>query len=300
MKKIAIIGCNSFLARNFVEACGRENFFYLYGRTLHHDYDALVNYEYIEFNYPSNKLNLDDFLNYDVIIYTAAGGVQANLNASNLLTYQINTFFPIDLVTHLEYNNFRGKIITFGSYFEIGNNDKFAPFNEEAIIFAHGKIPNSYCDSKRLLTRFYSNKQFNIIWYHLILPSLYGPGEDENRLIPYLVNSLRTKMEPRLSSGEQVRQYLYISDLLTLITLIIEQDVKADIYNVAGLGIPLKIKELVARVFDMFKIEKPESQSITTRDQGMLYLALDDSKIRATVKNWEPVIDLNNGLKRYL
>lgn len=300
MKKIAIIGCNSFLARNFVNAYGNENFFYLYGRTLHHNYDALANYQYIEFNYPFNKLNLDEFLNYDVIIYAAAGGVQANLHASNLLTYQINTFFPIELVTHLEHNNFKGKIITFGSYFEIGSNDTFSPFNEESLIFASGSVPNSYCDSKRLLTRFYSNKQFNIFWYHLILPSLYGPGEDENRLIPYLINSLKEKTKPRLSSGEQIRQYIYVSDLINLIRLLIDQDVKADIYNVAGLDIPLMIQDLVACVFDMFEIKRPENQPIATRDQGMLYLALDDFKIRTAVTDWAPVIDLSNGLKRYL
>ncbi|QNN41459.1 NAD-dependent epimerase/dehydratase family protein [Pedobacter roseus] len=300
MKKIAIIGCNSFLARNFVEAYGNENFFYLYGRTLHHNYDALVNYKYIEFNYPSNKLNLDDFLNYDVIIYAAAGGVQANLQESNLLTYQINTFFPIDLVTHLEYNNFKGKIITFGSYFEIGNNNKFSPFDEESLVFASGSIPNSYCDSKRLLTRFYSNKQFNVTWYHLILPSLYGPGEDENRLIPYLINSLKEKKKPRLSSGEQIRQYIYISDLVNLMSLLIDQDIKADLYNVAGLDLPLSIKALVARIFDMLEIERPENQPIATRDQQMLYLALDDFKIRTAVKDWAPVVDLNTGLRKYL
>lgn len=300
MKKIAIVGCNSFLARNFVESYGNENFFYLYGRTLHHSYDALVNYKYIEFNYPSNTLNLDDFLNYDVIIYAAAGGVQANLHESNLITYQINTFFPIELVNYMEDHNFKGKIITFGSYFEIGGNDKSSPFDEESLVFASGSIPNSYCDSKRLLTRFYSNKQFNVTWYHLILPSLYGPGEDENRLIPYLINSLKEKKKPRLSSGEQIRQYIYISDLVNLISLLIDQDIKADLYNVAGLDLPLSIKALVARIFDMLEIERPENQPIATRDQQMLYLALDDFKIRTAVKDWAPVVDLNTGLRKYL
>jgi len=298
MKKIAIIGCNSFLAKHLIEKVIGEYGLFLYGRTCQTSYLNKKEVVFIPFNYPETPLQLDNLLEYDTIIYTAAAGVQSDKNEPSLITYQINFYLPLQIVDFLNKNNYPGKLITFGSYFEIGDNDQIKAFDETEIIYASGKVPNIYCDSKRLLSRYYSNRQFEINWFHLMVPSLYGPGENENRLIPYIINGLKNNLVLKLSSGEQVRHYLYVSDLVDFISDIIESTITADLFNVVGDDQPIKIKNLVAMIYEMMGIKQPIIDQVKTRDQHMAYLSIDSNKIKKI--GWQPKFRLTEGLKQYL
>lgn len=297
MKRIAIIGCNSFLASHLISRFATGHKLYLYGRNYKSSTIYQDNITYIKFNYPEIVLDFNLLLNYDIIIYTAAAGVQSHLNESGLIIYEVNFYLPLKIVCFLNDKRYKGKLITFGTYFEIGKNDAIKAFNEDEIILANSDIPNSYCDSKRLLSRLYNNKQFDFNWFHLIIPSLYGPGENEHRLIPYVINSLRLKTNLKLSSGEQVRQYLYVTDLVDFISLIIDSAVPADLYNVAGPDGPVKIKDLVARIHHLMGIELTGYDQVDTRDQNMAYLSVNTDKAKKSIHNWNPKINLNNGLK---
>jgi nucleoside-diphosphate-sugar epimerase len=41
----------------------------------------------------------------------------------------------------------------------------------------------------------------------------YGPGQDEHKLIPYVILSLLKGEAPRLSSGEQQFDWIYVDDV---------------------------------------------------------------------------------------
>ncbi|WP_367866800.1 NAD-dependent epimerase/dehydratase family protein [Pedobacter sp. WC2423] len=297
MKRIAIIGCNSFLASHLISRLAKRDELYLYGRNYKSANINKDNITYIEFNHPEISLDFDLLLNYDIIIYTAAAGVQSHLHESGLLIYDLNFYLPLKIVCFLNDKRYQGKLITFGTYFEIGRNDAIKAFDENEIVLAKGDIPNSYCDSKRLLSRLYNNKQFDFNWIHLIIPSLYGPGENEHRLIPYVINSLRLKNNLKLSSGEQVRQYLFVTDLVDFISLIIDSAIPPDLYNIAGPDEPVKIKDLVTRIHQLMGIELTRYDQVDTRDQNMAYLAINTGKVKKDIYNWSPEINLDNGLK---
>lgn len=298
--KIAIIGSNSFLAKNLALKISNGNDLYLYGRHGDKKNFYLYNTKYIEFYHPISPLELSELLIYDFIIYTASVGVQASNRPSNLLLYQVNLFIPIEIATFLSDNKYKGKFMTFGSYFEIGTNNLNELFNEIEVIRSTGSITDSYCDSKRLLSNFYMNKQFQISWYHLILPSIYGPNENEKRLIPYVIDCIRSNSDPKLSSGEQVRQYLFISDLVDLINQIIISDVPADVYNVSCCDEFIKIKDLVSLIYEILGKDQFEHTQIITRDQGMAFLGLNTDKIKNAIPEWSPKFFLKEGIKKYL
>lgn len=300
MKKIAILGSNSFLAKNLIQKISEGNEMYLYGRNVEVNNKSLPLISYFNFDYPTLTLDLNLLLEYDVIIYTAGVGVQSNNRPANLLLYQVNLFLPIEIVSFLNDNKYKGKFITFGSYFEIGTNKAEKLFDEIEVITSAGTISDSYCDSKRLLSKFYLNKQFNILWYHLILSSIYGPNENENRLIPYVINSIKSKSDPKLSSGDQIRQYLFITDLVDLIDKIINTEVPADVYNVASCSDSVKIKDLVSMIYELMDETEVKHTQIVTRDQGMAFLGLNTSKITDTIPGWQPKVFLKEGIKKYL
>ncbi|MBF7090649.1 NAD(P)-dependent oxidoreductase [Flavobacterium sp. ALJ2] len=300
MKKIAVIGSNSFLAKNLIKKVSKGNDIYLYGKNIEKAGESLPFVSYINFDYPTVPLNIKSLLDYDVIVYTAAVGVQSNNRPANLLLYQVNLFLPIEIVTFLNDNKYKGKFITFGSYFEIGTNDNIKLLDEIEVIRSAGTISDSYCDSKRLLSNFYLNKQFNILWYHLILPSIYGPNENENRLIPYVINNIKAKLDSKLSSGDQVRQYLFISDLVDLIDRIISTEVPSDVYNVASCTDSIKIKDLVSLIYEIMGEKQIGHSQIVTRDQGMTFLGLNTEKIMKVIPEWKPKVFLKEGIKKYL
>lgn len=297
---ISIIGCNSFLAKHLIQDLYVRKNLTLYGRKLNIQENDKFGAQFIEFDFPETRLNLESILASDVIIYTAAAGVQASNTTSNLNSYSINTFLPIEIIDYLTHNKYKGKVITFGSYFEIGNNNDTYKFSEAEVSSSNLPIPNSYCDSKRLLTRYYNNGQFDINWYHLIIPSLYGYGEDNKRLIPYVINGLLNSEQLKLSPGHQIRQYLHVSDLVSLINQIIDADLNADIYNVTGPDDPIAIKDLTSQIFALLDKPFAKNEEIATRDQSMAYLALDNAKLKAALSNWSANVSLIEGLKTYL
>ncbi|RYE13538.1 MAG: NAD(P)-dependent oxidoreductase, partial [Sphingobacteriaceae bacterium] len=245
-------------------------------------------------------LAFSDLLTCDAIVYCAATGVQANKATDTALVYEINAFLPIKILNYLNDNNFVGTWVSFGSYFEIGNNDAEHYFTETDVIASELPVPNHYCSSKRLLTRFISNGLGTAKMFHFILPTIYGSRENPARLIPYIVDALKADRTVQLSAGTQIRQYLHCKDVASLVNLVISSSYESGIYNVAN-GTPIKISDLVKSVFHLFKRNADSSLgTLSTRDESMKFLALDIKNLSIQFSHWEPTISLQAGISEYL
>jgi len=294
--RICIIGANSFLARNLVEKFKHKNHYVEgFSRSDTKNVDA-----HHLFDHPEHPINFDSIINYDVVIYCAGAGIQSEINEQESDIYYLNTFLPIQIVLFLEKKNWEGKFITFGSYFEIGYNNKSLFYTEKDIGVCDNLVPNQYCVSKRLLTRFYSSHQIKIKYYHLILPNIYGKGENENRLIPYIINSVKNSKEIKLTSGSQTRQYIHVDDIAGYVNEIIDKDILSGLYNITNEN-PIIIKELVKIIHDQMGISCTEEvfgKSQRT-DVSMNILLLASSKSSETFK-YKPCITLPAGIQSYL
>ncbi|RYE15309.1 MAG: NAD(P)-dependent oxidoreductase, partial [Sphingobacteriaceae bacterium] len=251
------------------------------------------------FEHPVHELQVNELLESDIVVYCAAAGVQSNNSLSNSLIYELNTFLPIKIFDILNANNFAGKWISFGSYFEIGVNNSMHYFNENEIISSLFAAPNSYCVSKRLHSRFMFDNKYSLKWFHLILPTIYGKEENKNRLLHYIVNSLKVGIIPKLSFGKQIRQYLHAYDLVRLIETLFSNSVESGIYNVAC-GDTVSISEIAKLVFSRFKCDVNEALGlISTRDDSMDVLLLNSSKLINSVQ-WHPLIKIESGIDEYI
>ncbi len=295
-KKIIIIGSGSFLASYLIDFLKADHELFLFGSKKFEDYDSK------EFSYPNKLFELNVLLDSDIVIYTAGAGIQSYLNESSDDIYNLNTFFPIQIINFLISNNYTGKFISFGSYFEIGDENQPKSYNENQIVTSLNPVPNNYCVSKRLLTRFLNSMDEEIIFYHFILPNIYGPRENSNRLIPYLISSVQNNEEIELTSGLQVRQYIHAEDVATNVKYFLENDNPSGIYNLTNPG-SIQIKELVKTVFKVLNKEKNFSNDIFGKshrpDISMPYLLLADDKILKIAGSGKR-IDLTQGIKGYL
>lgn len=302
-KIISIIGSNSFLASYLIEEFGNDenvelNLF-ARRKTKYAVCKARVNQ--LPFNYPADNLDLASLLTSDIIIYCAAAGVQATTNLTDINeVYEINAFLPIRIINYLNANSFIGKWISFGTYFEIGDNAALQSYSEEKVVASNLSVPNHYCCSKRLLTKFIDCRQFAIQAWHLVLPTIYGAKENKQRLIPYIVETLKKQELPLLSAGTQIRQYIHCLDVVKLLRTIIDENLPYGIYNITAAE-TLAIKDLVEAIFSLFSQDPMGSLGTrNSRDESMQVLQLDSTKIGRMIPNWSPRITLQEGLQEYL
>ncbi|ALI99757.1 NAD-dependent epimerase/dehydratase family protein [Rufibacter tibetensis] len=294
--KLSIIGANSFLGRNVIEEVNNND----WELTLYAREKPLLQkeFEFILFDYPNYSLDIDRLLSSDIIIYAAGAGIQSGLKESVDLVYQLNAFIPISLLNLLNEKNYKGKIITFGSYFEIGEVPTKYAYNEEELVSINSPVPNHYCSSKRLLTRFVISGLLDIKYYHLILPTIYGPGENGNRLIPYVINCLKNNKKLVLTSGEQERSYLYVKDLVCLLLQLCESEMLSGTYNVCS-NTQIRIKDLVKEVARIYNVQLKNITLGTVRnDIKMQFLELNCLKLSNST-SWCPSHTLKDVIPKY-
>lgn len=299
---IALIGCNSLLASYLIERLVLRNSFRLslLGRREPAGLSKEPNVTFVPFDSPNEPLDMSQLLAYDAIVFCVAAGVQANSTLLADEVHAVNYSLPVTILSFLEEHNYTGKWFSFGTYFEIGSTDEHHFATEEEVVNSPCAVPNSYCESKRMLSKYIYNNQFSFSAFHLILPTIYGVKEDRNRLIPYLFSSLHRDETPKLSSGIQVRQYIHGRDVAELIELLLAEPLLSGLYNVGSKEV-VQIKEVVELVFKQFGQDANKSLGqIHTRDESMKTLLLDGSKLLEALPSWRTRISLEAGMEEYL
>lgn len=295
--KIAIIGTNGFLSTTIAKYAIKK------GWTLDmYGLDKPTQHSYAQF-YPidlmSGNLDVDKLCDADIIVYAVGAGIQSNLNESADLIYALNVYAPVRLCNVLKRVDYKGVFITFGSYFELGETELIIPAKEEDILNAIAPAPTDYVVSKRMLTRFVSSYKHEYTHWHFILPTIYGPGENPKRLIPYTINAIRNGEELHFTSGEQVRQYLYVGDVAVAIEKAHDSQLVSGVYNLAGKE-TLSVRQLVHQILRVMDMEIPDEcfGSASRTDVSMKSLVLDGHKIKNQIR-FEPKTQISQIIEKY-
>ncbi len=279
---ISIIGTNGLLSSSILTFCHLNLIeVHLYGRTvpkLNH-YASFTHVDLLNL-----QINFDNLSKSDVIIYAAGAGIQSNRVEDVNTVYNLNVFIPIQICNSLKHSNFKGTFVSFGSYFEIGENNENKEFDELEVLRSQLKAPNDYTITKRMLSRFFSsfNAPFNFI--HFILPTIYGETESPHRLIPYTLASIKNVTKITFTSGEQVRQYVYIDDVVNTLFHSVKGNLESGIYNICGAE-EFSVKELVSLLFQLNQKVLPDDVFGKTErvDVGMKVLRLNGEKLKSKI-----------------
>ena len=124
---------------------------------------------------------------------------------------------------------------------------------------------------------------------------LYGPGEDERRLVPAEVNALLDGREFQAISGTQVRDYMHIDDVARALCALAEARASGT-FNVCS-GEPVSIKaiiEEVARHTGNGRLVRLGARPERGFDPP--YICGDNSLLRAAT-SWAPRLSLAEGLR---
>lgn len=295
--KISILGTNGFLSTaiaKYANEAGWNLDMYGLDEPRSHKYD-----NFYKVNLMDTALDCSGLLASDIIIYAIGAGIQSNLKEGNDLIYNLNVTVPVRICNALKAAGYRGKFITFGSVFEMGETTEERFFTEEDIQTSLAVAPNDYTVSKRMLTRFISSYKHEFTHWHFIIPTIYGESENPKRLIPYTINAIKNGEELHFTAGDQTRQYIHVSEVPRMIDLAFGKNIPSGVYNIQGKE-TITVKEIVTLIHNVLGKKVPEScfGSVQRADVGMKYLALDGSKLEAAI-NFVATIKLEDIIKRY-
>lgn len=281
--KIAVLGSNGFLSNTIIGYYSNFPNIVVDVYGLEKPIGLYYNH-FFPLNLVEEDLKGESIKDYDIIVYCIGAGIQFNLNEDNDLIYKLNVSAPVTICNLLDAIGYKGIFITFGSYFEIGANELRRPLTEKELLFSEGGVPNDYTVSKRMLSRYVESSKHSFTYWHFILPTIYGRGENPQRLIPYTINALLNNQKVTFTDGNQVRQYIHVDMIPAIIMNAYENKLMSGIYNVEGNEL-LSVREIVSLISDFMHKELPQDVwgSLQRKDSSMRYLALDGSLLKSKI-----------------
>lgn len=123
---------------------------------------------------------------------------------------------------------------------------------------------------------------------------LYGPYEDERRLVPAAVQALRSGREFKTAPAEMIRDFLHVEDVASAVCALSHQRL-GGVFNVCSAQ-PVNIAELMRTMGEL--LGRPELirlGALPKREWDPEYVCGDNQKLRTEAK-WTPRYALHDGL----
>ena len=251
----------------------------------------LVNVKYLYFDV-SNKKKIKKILNknFDYVV-NLAGYVDHTKKKKTMKSHylgckNLSLFFKGSKIK---------KFIQIGSCIEYGK--KKSPQMEDKNII--NKTYSVYGMAKLMSTQYLLNlyKKYNFPVTILRLYLVYGTHQDPNRIIPITITNALRNNEFECSKGTQMRDFLYVDDLISAIIKTLRlKKTNGEIINI-GSGKPTKIRNIIKKFCQIIKLGKPLFGKIKFRNDDIMKLYPNISKAKNFL-SWKPKTKINLGLKK--
>lgn len=142
---------------------------------------------------------------------------------------------------------------------------------------------------------FLQGSSTRMTWARIFQP--YGPSQDANRLIPYLLNSLRNGEQIRLGDTTSIHDWITTSDIASAISWIIENEAPTEVD--VGTTIGYTSVEILRHIEKLLGNTTLWTQYIS-HSSGKNEVSLVGKESPLFKLGWLPADNLNTGLKRIL
>jgi nucleoside-diphosphate-sugar epimerase len=134
-----------------------------------------------------------------------------------------------------------------------------------------------------------------VAWLRMF--STYGPKDNPNWMIPYLIRSIRSGKSPSLTACEQRWDYLFIEDAAEAVCIVGATEQAAGILNL-GSGRAYVLRDLVEKLRD--QVDPRQTLGIGEvpyRPDQVMHLQADITRLRQ-LTGWTPRVSIEEGLMR--
>ena len=288
--RILIVGGTGFIGFHLSKSLIKSNFIYSISRQNPKKIRKVNGVKYISCDiYKKNNLKKKlKSLKFDYVI-----NLGGNIDHSNKMQTLNSHFFGCkNLVDYFKNKNLR-LFIQIGSSLEYGK--KKPPHFELTKCFPNAHYGKSKLRSTKYILKCNKKKPFPFVILRLY--QIYGPNQSVNRLIPIIISSCLKNKKFDCSSGKQVRDFLYIDDLIILFHKIINSKTKLKgIFNV-GSGKPIQVKKIINLIRKKIKKGFPQFGRIKLRKDEVEKYYPDLKKVTKSL-NWKAKTSLNSGINK--
>ncbi len=228
--------------------------------------------------------------NYDFVV-NFGGYVNHSEKSKTYKSHYIGCKNLADIFKYKKIKSF----IQIGSSVEYGNLK--SPQNEKDKTDAK-KLKSTYGKAKLMATNYLLklNVKHNFPCTILRLYLVYGPCQDNNRLIPHTLNECLNDNTFECSAGKQYRDFLFVDDLIKAIFKCFNNKKSiGEIINI-GSGEQRNVKKVILFIKDKVNLGKPKFGKILLRRDEILRLYPNISKAQK-ILNWKPNISFQKGIK---
>lgn len=124
----------------------------------------------------------------------------------------------------------------------------------------------------------------------------YGPFQHVEKLIPLCISRLlKNGNAPLYGDGNNIREWIHVSDHARAIQSLILKGMTGEIYNI-GSGFRISNREVLSHILSELNLDWSRVEFIADRPGHDKRYALDVSKIQKEI-GWKPQINFLNGIK---
>jgi nucleoside-diphosphate-sugar epimerase len=181
--------------------------------------------------------------------------------------------------------------VTYASAYVYGSPLKL-PISEGADIHLNNPYAFSKYAGEEACRFFSSTFKLPITIFRLF--NVFGPGQDDQFLIPMIMNQVR---DPKVTTIEVAdlsprRDYIHVDDVTN--ALMLSSRLSGGIYNV-GSGQSYSVEEVVQKILSIAESEKTYRQSGNTRNNEINNVVADVTALKKT--GWQVSVSLEDGLR---
>lgn len=305
MKKILIIGSNSFAGSDFIDFLLEKNF-KVFGVSRskeivgHHlrykDNKNLKNFKFYKINLNLKKdiFKLIKILknnNITYIVNFAAQGMVAESWINPEDWYSTNVVSNSILIKELsklklkKYLNFSTPEVYGSTSSLIKENNIFAP----ATPYAISRSAQDYN-----LLAYYKTYKFPVVFTRTA--NIFGPYQQQYRIIPkIIISNLTNKKIPIHGKGNTLRSFVYMPDVSeALFKILLDKKNIGETFHISTNRF-ISILELTKLINKLMKVKNKNTYHVKERDGKDLKYTLDSKKIRKRY-SWSAKTDLKVGI----
>lgn len=182
------------------------------------------------------------------------------------------------------------------------NSDTF--INTDTLLQKH---LNSYTLSKKQFVEWLQHESKNIQVINLKLEHMYGPKDDNTKFVPWIIEQLeRNVADIMLTKGEQERDFIYVTDVVSAYLLVLEKTSEMGGYSEfdVGTGKLTSVKHFVNTLKAAYECKYGKSETtlnfgaLPYRDGEMMTISVDNKQL--TDLGWIPKLSIHSGIREML
>ena len=295
-KSLLILGGTGFIGKHVAKRAIQEEYeTYIFCRNIPKIEERIKGCKYLHCDL-TNKDNIKITKNYkfNYVINLSGDIIHDDFKNGGKSVIDIHLNALINLLSIMPRDNLLG-------FVQIGSSDEYGDSPSPQIEKQKEKPFSSYSYAKFAATHFIQYLSRTECFPGKVLRPflIYGPGQDENRLIPYVIKKALNNEVIQISSGNQLRDFLYIQDAVDVIFLALVNDkINGKIINI-GSGKPVKVKNIVEEIIANIGLGKAVYGQRELR-KGEIFSLYPNIEYAKKFLSWEPKISLKAGINKII